>query len=182
MVAALEARGITATVFGEAAATMQWEAGYTDPFKVMVRREDEPVARQIIEEIRAQIRDTAPAVEWSQVDVTQPAATLASGLLCWACGHKLGGLAATATTCPGCNAEIFSDDEIPVESTTNTRVASFTERTRNLRRTGMTLVLVAMFGWILVGLVLVMIEYPRLGAFLVLFGLVVVVRKLLRRS
>ena len=48
MVAALEAQGIPATVFGQAAATLQWEAGYTDPYKVMVRREDEATAREII--------------------------------------------------------------------------------------------------------------------------------------
>lgn len=182
MVAALEARGITATVFGEAAATLQWEAGYTDPFKVMVRREDEPVARQIIEEIRAQIKDTTPAIEWAQIDVSQPAATLATGLLCWACGHKLGGLAASTRTCPGCNAEVFGDDETRVETSENEERTGFTERTKNLRRAGMTLVLVAMFGWIAVGILLVIIEYPRLGAFLALFGLVVLIRKLVRRS
>jgi hypothetical protein len=179
MVAALEARGIAATVFGQAAATLQWEAGYTDPYKVMVRRQDEATARQIIAEIRAD----KSSVEWASVDVTQPAESLSEGLVCWACGHRLGGLAATTQTCPGCNAEVFPDDDDALdEPAAKTEPTSYTERTKAFRRTGLTLVLLPFVGGIGGGIVLGLYEYPRLGIFLAAFAAVVIIRNLLRRS
>ncbi len=40
MASTLEADGIPAKVFATSANMLQWEAGYTDPIKVMVRRRD----------------------------------------------------------------------------------------------------------------------------------------------
>ncbi|MCX5689965.1 MAG: hypothetical protein NTV94_09330 [Planctomycetota bacterium] len=179
LVAALEAEGITATVFGQAAATLQWEAGYTDPYKVMVRREDEAAARQIIAELRAD----KSSVEWADVDVTQPAEGLSSGLVCWACGHKLGGLPASTRTCPGCNAEVFPDEDDARDQPAATNDPStYADRTKAFRRTGLALVFLPFVGSIGGGIVLGIYEYPRLGIFLVAFGAVVVIRKLFRRS
>jgi len=181
LVAALAARGITATVFGEAAAMMQWEAGYTDPYKVMVRREDEPAARAMIAEIRASKMD----VDWNDIDVTQAADRLSEGMVCWSCGQRLGGLAASTRTCPSCNAEVFPDEAPGREASAAAETQdaeSYAQRTRNFRRTGLFLVFLPLVSFIGGGIVLGIYEYPRLGAFLALFAVVVAMRRFLVRS
>jgi hypothetical protein len=61
----LEAEGIAASVFATSANALQWEGGYTDPIKIMVRRGDYLRAAEAL----ALNRRTAQMIDWSQVDV-----------------------------------------------------------------------------------------------------------------
>lgn len=61
---ALRARGVPAEVFATAASSLQWEAGFTDPIKVMVRRADVERASQI----RASIKADSVDIDWDEVD------------------------------------------------------------------------------------------------------------------
>jgi len=65
MVATLEAEGIPAKVFATGANTLQWEGGYTNPIKVMVRRRD---LGRAADALRAN-RQASVDLDWSQVDV-----------------------------------------------------------------------------------------------------------------
>jgi hypothetical protein len=62
---ALNAHGVPAQVFGLAAQVMQWELGYHDAIKVMVRRGDLETAKDILKAIKADSVD----IDWSEVDV-----------------------------------------------------------------------------------------------------------------
>ncbi len=62
---ALIAHGVPAQVFGLSAQVMQWELGYHDAIKVMVRRGDLETARDILKAIKADSVD----IDWSEVDV-----------------------------------------------------------------------------------------------------------------
>ncbi len=61
---ALRARGIRAEVFATAASSLQWEAGFTDPIKVMVRRADVGDAEQV----RAALKMDSVDIDWDEVD------------------------------------------------------------------------------------------------------------------
>jgi hypothetical protein len=63
----LQAAGIPARVFAAGANTMQWEAGYTDPIKVQVRRRD---AQRAAEELRRNRQDSVD-IDWDELDVGQ---------------------------------------------------------------------------------------------------------------
>jgi hypothetical protein len=65
MAAALEADGIRAKVFATSANMLQWEGGYTDPIKVMVRRADLERAAASLKRTRKESVD----IDWSEVDV-----------------------------------------------------------------------------------------------------------------
>src|SRR5882672_5763286 len=62
---ALNAHGVPAQVFGLSAQVMQWELGYHDAIKVMVRRGDLETASDILKAIKAESVD----IDWSEVDV-----------------------------------------------------------------------------------------------------------------
>lgn len=62
---ALNAHGVPARVFGIAAQVMQWELGYHDAIKVMVRRGDLETAKDILKAIKAESVD----IDWSEVEV-----------------------------------------------------------------------------------------------------------------
>jgi hypothetical protein len=95
MAAALEAEGIPAKVFATSANMLQWEGGYTDPIKVMVRRRDLEKAAASLKRTRQESVD----IDWSEVDV---GVGEADGYpMCPACGFDRVGLAATAA-CPEC--------------------------------------------------------------------------------
>jgi hypothetical protein len=61
----LQAAGIPAKVFAATANTMQWEAGYTDPIKVQVRRRD---LQRAAEELRRNRQDSVD-LDWNEIDV-----------------------------------------------------------------------------------------------------------------
>lgn len=61
---ALRARGIRAEVFATAASSLQWEAGFTDPIKVMVRRADVGEA----EKVRAALKMDSVDIDWDEVE------------------------------------------------------------------------------------------------------------------
>jgi hypothetical protein len=61
---AVRARGIRAEVFATAASSLQWEAGFTDPIKVMVRRADVAEA----EKVRAALKMDSVDIDWDEVD------------------------------------------------------------------------------------------------------------------
>jgi hypothetical protein len=63
--AVLEEEGIPARVFAASANMLQWEGGYTNPIKVMVRRADAVRAAEAL----ATNRRSARMVDWSRVDV-----------------------------------------------------------------------------------------------------------------
>src|SRR5881394_1621445 len=63
--AALEADGIPAKVFATSANMLQWEGGYTDPIKVMVRRRDLERAAASVKRTRQESVD----IDWSEVNV-----------------------------------------------------------------------------------------------------------------
>jgi hypothetical protein len=56
---------IPAFVFATAAATVQWEGGYTDPIKVQVRAKDVERARAAL----AKNRQDSVDLDWNEVDV-----------------------------------------------------------------------------------------------------------------
>jgi hypothetical protein len=142
LVAALQARGVPAKVFGTAAATLQWEAGYSDPYKIVVRRSDEVLAKEIIAEFRAQRGGN----DFSETDIDAPATTLAAGLACWACGQRLGGLPATTTHCPRCSAEIFAEGDAPAETVADgDPYASRRARWKMIRKIGLIVVGITFF-------------------------------------
>jgi hypothetical protein len=62
---ALEADGIRAKVFATSANMLQWEGGFTDPIKVMVRRADLERAAASLKRTRQESVD----IDWSEVDV-----------------------------------------------------------------------------------------------------------------
>jgi hypothetical protein len=68
--ATLEAAQIPAKVFAAGANMLQWEGGYTDPIKVMVRRADLGRAAAAMKQNRQDSVD----LDWSEVDVGQPEA------------------------------------------------------------------------------------------------------------
>jgi len=61
---ALRARGNRAEVFATAASSLQWEAAFTDPIKVMVRRADVGEA----EKVRASLKADSVDIDWDEVD------------------------------------------------------------------------------------------------------------------
>jgi hypothetical protein len=61
---ALRARGIRAEVFATASSTLQWEAGYSDPIKVMVRRGDAEEA----ERVRVSLKADSVDIDWDEVE------------------------------------------------------------------------------------------------------------------
>ena len=61
---ALRARGIRAEVFATAASSLQWEAGFGDPIKIMVRRADVGEA----EKVRAALKMDSVDIDWDEVD------------------------------------------------------------------------------------------------------------------
>ncbi len=67
LVNVLQAAGIPARVFAASANTMQWEAGYTDPIKVQVRRRD---MQRAADELRRNRQDSVD-LDWDDVDVGQ---------------------------------------------------------------------------------------------------------------
>lgn len=67
LVNVLQAAGIPARVFATTANTMQWEAGYTDPIKVQVRRAD---LTRAAEAIRRNRQDSVD-LDWDEIDVGQ---------------------------------------------------------------------------------------------------------------
>lgn len=67
LVNVLQAAGIPARVFAAGANTMQWEAGYTDPIKVQVRRRD---MQRAVETLRQNRQDSID-LDWDEVDVGQ---------------------------------------------------------------------------------------------------------------
>jgi hypothetical protein len=93
--AALEADGIPAKVFATSANMLQWEGGYTDPIKVMVRRRDLERAAASVKRTRQESVD----IDWSEVNVG-----IGEGdgyPVCPACGADRMGVEATAP-CPEC--------------------------------------------------------------------------------
>jgi hypothetical protein len=66
--ATLEAAQIPAKVFAAGANMLQWEGGYTDPIKVMVRRADLGRAAAAMKKNKQDSVD----LDWSEVDVGQP--------------------------------------------------------------------------------------------------------------
>ena len=64
-VAVLRDAGIAAHVFARAANMLQWDAGYTDPIKVQVRRADLARAAEVLRKNRQDSVD----LDWSEVDV-----------------------------------------------------------------------------------------------------------------
>lgn len=66
--ATLEAAQIPARVFAAGANMLQWEGGYTDPIKVMVRRADLGRAAAAMKQNKQDSVD----LDWSEVDVGQP--------------------------------------------------------------------------------------------------------------
>ncbi len=66
----LEAAHIPARVFAAGANMLQWEGGYTDPIKVMVRRADLARAGAALKQNKQDSVD----LDWSEVDVGQPEA------------------------------------------------------------------------------------------------------------
>jgi hypothetical protein len=67
LVNVLKAAGIPARVFAATANTMQWEAGYSDPIKVQVRRQD---LERAGEEIRRN-KQASVDLDWDEIDVGQ---------------------------------------------------------------------------------------------------------------
>lgn len=65
---ALNAHGVPAQVFGLSAQVMQWELGYHDAIKVMVRRGDLETASDILKALKAESVD----IDWSEVEVGEP--------------------------------------------------------------------------------------------------------------
>lgn len=65
IVASLEAEGIPARVFAAGANMLQWEGGYTNPIKVMVRRADLERAAELLRDKRKASVD----IDWSEIDV-----------------------------------------------------------------------------------------------------------------
>lgn len=63
--AVLEDEGIPAKVFAAAANALQWEGGYTDPIKIMVRRGDVERANAILSRNRQDSVD----IDWAEVEV-----------------------------------------------------------------------------------------------------------------
>lgn len=63
--AVLHDADIPAFVFATAAATVQWEGGYTDPIKVQVRAKDVARAREVL----AHNKQASVDLDWSEVDV-----------------------------------------------------------------------------------------------------------------
>ncbi len=61
---ALRARGIRAEVFATAASSLQWEAAFTDPIKVMVRRAGGGEG----EKVRAALKRDSVDIDWDEVD------------------------------------------------------------------------------------------------------------------
>lgn len=142
IIAALQAQGIAAKLFGQSASTLQWQGGYTDPYKVMVRRADAPAALGIIKSLKSEASD----IDWSKVDVHEEAQYIAPGLVCWACGQVLGGLPATQLKCPKCESEIFADEATSDDSAADAREypkGAFLYRWRSIRRVGWVLVAIA---------------------------------------
>jgi hypothetical protein len=119
----------------------QWEIGYTDPIKVMVRRSDAQRASEFLQHSKADARQ----IDWSQVDVNEPG-VLADGAMCEFCGHALGGLEATTRACPSCNAELHPGPEIdePVRPADG---APFSVRWSPLRRIGAVMLFLSMGLW-----------------------------------
>lgn len=70
---ALRARGVRAEVFAAAASALQWEGGYTDPIKVMVRRGDAERA----EEIRVSLKADSVDIDWDEVETGDAAPAIA---------------------------------------------------------------------------------------------------------
>jgi len=137
LAAALQAEGIPARVFAGASNMLQWEGGYTDPIKVMVRRVDAERAAAFIRELKQQ----SGSIDWANVDVDERATTIAPGVVCIACGNPLGGLPADTRDCPRCGAEVFAE-----ESASGTRRHDgefrhgFVRRWSNFRRLGWILI------------------------------------------
>ncbi len=96
-VVALEAAGIPARMFGGASNTLQWEGGYTDPIKVMVRRADVERAAAVLAEVRQDSVD----IDWSQVDVGDRVDPPDAFPICPACGYDRGDIPA-GQPCPEC--------------------------------------------------------------------------------
>jgi hypothetical protein len=95
MASTLEADGIPAKVFATSANMLQWEAGYTDPIKVMVRRRDLVKAAASLKRTRQESVD----IDWAEVDV---GVGEGDGYpICPACGADRMGLDAVAP-CPEC--------------------------------------------------------------------------------
>lgn len=92
---ALNAHGVPAQVFGLSAQVMQWELGYHDAIKVMVRRGDLETAKDILKAIKADSVD----IDWSEVDVGE--AESSGSDHCVYCGYDLSALPA-AVRCPEC--------------------------------------------------------------------------------
>jgi len=65
IVQALQAQGIEARAFSTAASALQWEVAMTDPVKVQVRREDVPLARAALREVKIE----SVEIDWDTVDV-----------------------------------------------------------------------------------------------------------------
>ncbi len=63
--AVLKDNGVPAEVFATSANVLQWEGGYTDPIKVMVRRADVRRAAEILKRNRQESID----IDWAEVDV-----------------------------------------------------------------------------------------------------------------
>jgi len=166
IIAALQAQGITAKLFGQSASTLQWEGGYTDPYKVMVRRAEAPAALEIIKTLKSEASD----INWSKVDVHEEAQTIAPGLVCWACGQSLGGLPANQLRCPKCESEIFADenpiDDVHAESRDNPK-GTFLYRWRSIRRLGWVLLAIA----IPIVLIPPIFAMPILAIVLIAFGM-----------
>lgn len=139
MVASLEAEGIPGSVFSAAARMAQWEIGYTDPIKVMVRRVDHARAVEVLGRARVEARQ----IDWSQVDVNEPG-VLADGAMCETCGLSVAGLPGDTRACPNCEAALFpADGELPAPSMEHGRVP-FAVRWGRMRRIGTLLIMVAM--------------------------------------
>lgn len=145
MAAALEAEGIPARVFAAAARMVQWEAGYNDPIKVMVRRGDLARAADVLRQTRAASR----SIDWSTVDVDEPG-VLADGAMCDSCGGSLAELPAETEECPHCGAWLRPDDAETGPVSEGTRVP-FSVRWAGLRSAGLTMVMLSGALWALGG-------------------------------
>ncbi len=141
MAASLEAEGIPAKVFSAAARMAQWEIGYTDPIKVMVRRADLARAAEVLRSARARAR----TIDWSTVDVNEPG-VFSDAAACDVCGHPLAGLPVDTQTCPNCRTLLATEDS--ARSDVGTR-PPFSARWGKFRRFGGILVLLGMAGTVL---------------------------------
>lgn len=114
---ALTAHGVPAQVFGLSAQVMQWELGYHDAIKVMVRRGDLETASDILKAIKAESVD----IDWSEIDVgDRPPDGMDDSGHCLKCGYDAGSIP-NVHRCPECGTIVRAAPGTPGADPTVTR-------------------------------------------------------------